>query len=87
MQYQKQSSPKEVTLDDLYRHVDHFLELGAGKNLALGSDFDGADIPECINTPKKAADFYGYLISRGITSKQADMIFYENARQFIKNNL
>lgn len=78
---------KEVTLDDLYRHVYHFLELGADKNLALGSDFDGADIPECINTPKKAADFYGYLISRGITPKQADMIFYENARRFIKNNL
>lgn len=37
------------SLDDLYRHVSHFLELGAAKNLALGSDFDGgrpAGLPE-----------------------------------------
>ena len=37
------------SLDDLYRHVSHFLELGAAKNLALGSDFDGADLPDYLN--------------------------------------
>ena len=50
----------EVTsLDDLYRHIVHFLELGASKNLALGSDFDGAALPDCLNTPQKAAEAYG----------------------------
>ena len=37
------------SLDDLYRHVDHFLSLGAEKCLALGSDFDGADLPDYLN--------------------------------------
>ena len=78
----------EVTsLDDLYRHLVHFLELGASKNLALGSDFDGAALPDCLNTPQKAAEAYGYLLARGIGQKQADGIFYQNARRFFAENL
>ena len=78
----------EVTsLDDLYRHIVHFLELGASKNLALGSDFDGAELPDCLNTPQKAAEAYGYLLARGIGQKQADGIFYQNARRFFAENL
>ena len=78
----------EVTsLDDLYRHIVHFLELGASKNLALGSDFDGAALPDCLNTPQKAAEAYGYLLARGIGQKQADGIFYQNARRFFAENL
>lgn len=45
------------SLDDLYRHVEHFFVLGAERNLALGSDFDGAVLPECLNTPVKAAGY------------------------------
>ena len=78
----------EVTsLDDLYRHIVHFLELGASKNLALGSDFDGAALPDCLNTPQKAAEAYGYLLARGIGQKQADGIFSQNARRFFAENL
>ena len=78
----------EVTsLDDLYRHIVHFLELGASKNLALGSDFDGAALPDCLNTPQKAAEAYGYLLARGIGQNQADGIFYQNARRFFAENL
>ena len=32
------------SLEDLYRHVCRFLELGAERCLALGSDYDGTDI-------------------------------------------
>ena len=50
----------------------HFFELGAVKNLALGSDFDGSLLPECLNTPAKAASIYEYLISRGVSREDAD---------------
>ena len=76
-----------ASLDDLYRHIVHFLELGASKNLALGSDFDGAALPDCLNTPQKAAEAYGYLLARGIGREQADGIFYQNARRFFAENL
>lgn len=75
------------SLDDLYRHVMHFFELGARKNLALGSDFDGSVLPEYLNTPAKAASFYGYLLSRGVSQEDADGIFYKNAQAFFRKNL
>ena len=75
------------SLDDVYRHVAHFFNLGARKDLALGSDFDGAVLPPCLDSPEKAADFYEYLLSRGVSQQDADGIFFENARTFLRKNL
>ena len=75
------------SLDDLYRHVSHFLELGAAKNLALGSDFDGADLPDYLNSPAKAAGIYEYLLSRGISQELADGIMFGNASRFFQTHL
>ena len=74
------------SLDDLYRHVDHFLSLGAEKCLALGSDFDGAQLPECLDSPAKAAGIYEYLLSRNIPEPVASGILYQNALDFFHRN-
>ncbi len=74
-------------LDDLYSHVEHLFLLGAEKILALGSDFDGAVLPECLNSPKAAAGLYQYFISKGLSEKQVEGIMYENATNFFKNYL
>ncbi len=74
------------SLDDLYRHVDRFLSLGAEKCLALGSDFDGAQLPECLDSPTKAAGIYEYLLSRNIPETVASGILYQNALDFFHRN-
>jgi len=78
---------KVLSLDQLMRHIEHFFALGAEKNLALGSDFDGANIPECLNTPAKAAGIYQYLLERGMSREQAEGIMFRNAQNFLKKNL
>ena len=75
------------SLDDVYRHVAHFFDLGARRNLALGSDFDGAALPPCLDSAEKTADFYEYLLSRDVSQADADGIFFENARTFLRKNL
>lgn len=75
------------SLDVIYRHAMHFFELGASKNLALGSDFDGAVLPECLSTPTKVTEFYEYLLAHGVSREDADGIFYKNAQRFFHNNL
>ena len=75
------------SLDDIYRHTMHFLELGAENNLALGSDFDGAVLPDCLNSPAKAAGIYEYYLSRGLSQRTAEGILYKNAWNFLKENL
>lgn len=74
-------------LDDLYRHIEHFIELGAAKNLALGSDFDGALLPECLSTPTKASEIYEYLLNKGMSKETADGIMYQNAANFFEEHL
>lgn len=78
---------KVESLDDIYRHVMHFFALGGRKNLALGSDFDGAALPQCLNTPKKAAALYEYLLARGVSQEDADGLLYRNAQAFLQKTL
>ena len=69
--------------DDLWRHVVHFLELGAENCLALGSDADGADLPSCLDSPGAFAGLYGYFLERGLSPALADRIFWKNALFFM----
>ena len=75
------------TLDDLYRHVERFLELGAENCLALGSDFDGADLPPCLDCPEKSAGLYRFFLNRGLTAPQAEGILWKNALKFFRTQL
>lgn len=75
-------------LDDLYRHAAHFLDLGAENCLALGSDFDGADLPPWIwDSPIKAAGLWDYLTGRRIPPTLVQKIMYQNALNFFRAGL
>lgn len=69
-------------LDDLYCHVCHFLELGAEKCIALGSDYDGAGMHEDLDSLEKSLGIADYLIEHGIPRKIADGLCFENAWRF-----
>lgn len=75
---------RPALLDDLYRHVEHFLELGAEHCLALGSDADGTDVPPGLDCPERFAGLYQYLLDRGLSPEQADGILWKNALNFFK---
>ena len=67
--------------------MEHFLELGAERCLALGSDADGADIPQDLDCPEKFARLYQYVLERGLTPAVADRIFWKNSLDFFKSRL
>ena len=75
---------RPAVLDDLYRHVEHFLELGAEDCLALGSDADGTDVPPGLDCPEKFAGLYQYFLDRGLSQCQAEKILWQNALDFFK---
>lgn len=75
----------EPTFEELAAHVEHFLDLGGEDTVALGSDWDGSDVPSWL-TP---CDTIGELRHRfaahfgaGLTEK----IFYTNAHDFFVRN-
>ena len=73
--------------EDLYRHVEHFLELGAEHCLALGSDFDGASLPDWLKGPEQAAGLYGLLLDHGLPASLCDQLMWKNAWAFFQKNL
>lgn len=75
------------SLDDIYRHAMHMLELGGERCVALGSDYDGSDVPPCLDTPEKAAGLFDYLLGRGMSQRLAEGVLYQNALDFLRANL
>ena len=62
----------------------HFLDLGAEKCIALGSDYDGAGIHEDLDSVEKSLRIADYLTSHGISQEIADGICFDNAWRFFK---
>lgn len=77
----------DASPDDLRRHVEHFLELGAQDCLALGSDFDGTDLPPWLGSPRDAAGLYDLFRTWGLAPDLCDKILHRNALNFFRANL
>ena len=75
------------SFDDIYRHIEHLLEIGAGKVMAIGSDYDGAKVPEFLDSGEKALNFRSMMIERGVDEQTADDIMFNNAYRFFEKNL
>ncbi len=75
----------DVTRDDMLRHVDHALELGGEHALALGSDYDGADVPRWLQGEQNVVELYRLLVKE-FGADIANAVFFENARDFFVRN-
>ncbi len=68
-----------------YRHVEHFLALGAEKALALGSDYDGAEIPAYLAGPDRLPALREGLLSRKFSEETVNDLMCGNALRFWNN--
>ena len=75
------------SLEDLYRHVCRFLELGAERCLALGSDYDGTDIHPDLDSVEKSLGIGAYLTAHGIPAGTAEDICFNNAWRFFQTHM
>lgn len=71
----------EATPDDVLRHVDHILNVAGEGILALGSDYDGSDVPRWLDPCDKVADLHA-LLAREFGAVIAERIFHGNAERF-----
>ena len=77
---------KTVELEDVYRHAVHLLELGMEDGLALGSDFDGADLPPCLDSCQKVPGL-GQCLAERFGRETAEGIMWRSAMAFFQRNL
>lgn len=77
-------SQKNAAIEDVVRHIDRYMELGAQDHLCFGCDFDGTDLPQGISN---VGDLYAVaeaLSARGYSQELLDKIFWQNAYQFFQ---
>lgn len=75
----------DPTHDDMLRHVDHILEVAGDRVLALGSDYDGCDVPSWLE-PCDRVSTLADLIAGQFGRDIAERVFFENARDFFELN-
>ena len=75
---------REASPDDVLRHIDHWLELGGEKTIALGSDYDGTDVPAWLESGDKLPTLYAH-VAGAFGAPVADDLFFNNAQRFFLN--
>lgn len=75
---------KTPTLDDLRRHLDHFLTLGGEGHLALGADLDGCEIlPEDFAAVDDYNALGDYLVKTGYSDETIQNLFCNSLRKVV----
>lgn len=80
------SNKNNYDLENLILHIDEIMNLGGEDVLALGSDFDGADMPECLDDIEKLYDLNEILIKE-YGNTISNKILFDNANNFMVNNM
>lgn len=70
--------------DAVRMHLDHMLDLGAEKQVALGGDWDGCDTIDALPDITKLADLYEYLLVRGYSESLLEDLFYNNLMRVVR---
>lgn len=71
----------EGKIDELINHVDHLIELGGEDVIAMGSDFDGAKMPEHMKGIQDVGYLYKRLVKR-YGQNRSEKFYFENAKRF-----
>ena len=74
-------------VEDVLRHIDHFLSLDGEHTLSIGTDLDGADIHSSLNSSEKLAVLREAMVKLGLKEQTIEDIFYGNAYRFLERAL
>jgi len=75
-------SDKTPGLDDVFKHIDHFLSLSGENSVCFGTDFDGCDPIEDLNDVTKIDILYNYLLKKNYSESLVNKLFFDNAYNF-----
>ncbi len=77
----------ETDFTPLLRHLEYLLEYLGENRVALGSDFDGATIPEAIKDCAGIADLRFILRQSGYSEELLEKLFYQNWLRILQHSL
>ena len=71
-------------IEDVVRHIDHFLNIGGEKVLCMGADWDGISaLPNGMESISSVTMIRDALSAHGYDEQLLDQIFYDNLAGFV----
>ncbi|MFI3207452.1 MAG: membrane dipeptidase [Clostridia bacterium] len=77
------NNPENACIDDIVEHCEYMLAMGAEDVLAIGSDFDGCDLPRDVLGIESVGEIYERFLKLKYNETLLDKIFFKNAYDFI----
>ena len=76
-----------AVVDDVVRHIEHFMSLGGENHIGIGSDFDGTDgiLPQGIYGCQDLYKIFDRLLQLNYTEEQVDKISCKNFKSIFEN--
>ena len=81
------SSSSSAGIDDVIKHIEHYLSLGGEKMLAMGCDLDGTNLPVGINGIEDIYKIANEMQRLNYSTQLVDDIMYNNAFNFFARNI
>lgn len=75
----------ENPMEKIYENIFYLCEMGLENHIAIGSDFDGADMCSELSDITKIPNLYAFLKGKGLNDTLLNKIFYKNAYEFYLN--
>lgn len=75
-------SEDHQSVDDIIRHTEYFLSLGGENTVAVGTDFDGGDLPEDISGIEDMHKICERFARLNYSDDLIEKIFFKNAFNF-----
>lgn len=79
-------TPEKAGMEDILRHAEHFLSLGGEDTVAMGSDFDGARLPEDMEGLRSVSALRELFLRRNYSETLVQKLFWQNASDFFSRN-
>lgn len=78
-------SEENQSITDIIKHAEYFLSLGGENTVAVGSDFDGAEMPDDIKGIADICKLYESFLKLNYSETLLDKLFFKNAFNFFQN--
>lgn len=72
-------------LDVIKKHIDHIVELADINIVAIGSDYDGTSIPNCVRDCTKIPELLEFLLNNGYSTQDINKISHQNLLRVFKD--
>ncbi len=78
---------ENASMENIFEHADYFMSLGGENTIAMGSDFDGCEIPNDMKGIESITELYNIFAKHNYSDALIDKIFFKNAYDFFKNHI